>query len=306
MKSLICIWIALCFIGCGNSEKKEVLELVKEWNGKEILFPTESFTTVLGKDTFMMEENPEYKVVVYTDSVGCTSCKLQLHRWMELMHEVDSLAKGRVSFLFYFYSERKNESNDIFHRFNFVYPVYWDEKNEFYRLNRFPSDITFQTFLLDKNNKIIAIGNPVHNPKIKDLYNELKNKYQSDRIVFLPFLPPPLHLEITKLAHIGILVYIVNGVPINHAINVLYCAPNKLYEYSKFGIPMIANDLPALNMVFSQNKAGVCLQTLSAEEISRAILEIDYDYDAYSKASNQLYSSIDMVDLVKTILSDED
>ena len=69
---------------------------------------------------------------------------------------------------------------------------------------------------------------------------------------------------------------------------------------------MIANDLPALNMVFSQNKAGVCLQTLSAEEISRAILEIDYDYDAYSKASNQLYSSIDMVDLVKTILSDED
>ena len=44
---------------CGNSEKKEVLELVKEWNGKEILFPTESYTTVLGKDTFMMEENPE-------------------------------------------------------------------------------------------------------------------------------------------------------------------------------------------------------------------------------------------------------
>ena len=87
MKSLICIWIALCFIGCGNSEKKEVLELVKEWNGKEILFPTESYTTVLGKDTFMMEENPEYKVVVYTDSVGCTSCKLQLHRWMKLMHE---------------------------------------------------------------------------------------------------------------------------------------------------------------------------------------------------------------------------
>lgn len=181
MKSLICIWIALCFIGCGNSEKKEVLELVKEWNGKEILFPTESFTTVLGKDTFMMEENPEYKVVVYTDSVGCTSCKLQLHRWMELMHEVDSLAKGRVSFLFYFYSERKNESNDIFHRFNFVYPVYWDEKNEFYRLNRFPSDITFQTFLLDKNNKIIAIGNPVHNPKIKDLYmNIIQGKAASE------------------------------------------------------------------------------------------------------------------------------
>lgn len=112
-KLLLVVWVVLCLFACRKSEKGEILKLVKEWNGKEILFPMESFTTVLGKDTFMMEENPEYKVVVYTDSVGCTSCKLQLHRWMELMHEVDSLAKGRVSFLFYFYSERKNELNDI-------------------------------------------------------------------------------------------------------------------------------------------------------------------------------------------------
>lgn len=137
------------------------------------------------------------------------------------------------------------------------------------------------------------------------LYDELKSEYQSDRIVFLPFIAPPLHLEITKLAYIGILVYIVNGVPINHAINVLYCAPNKLYEYSKFGIPMIANDLPALDMVFSQNRAGVCLQTLSAKEISEAILKIDSDYEVYSRLSHQLYESIDMVDLVKNIVSDE-
>ena len=114
-----------------------------------------------------------------------------------------------------------------------------------------------------------------------------------------------MHLEITKLAYIGILVYIVNDVPINHAINVLYCAPNKLYEYSKFGIPMIANDLPALDMVFSQNRAGVCLQTLSAKEISEAILKIDSDYEVYSRLSHQLYESIDMVDLVKNIVSDE-
>ena len=28
----------------------------------------------------------------------------------------------------------------------------------------------FQTFLLDKDNKVVAIGNPIHNPKVKDLY----------------------------------------------------------------------------------------------------------------------------------------
>ena len=37
-------------------------------------------------------------------------------------------------------------------------------------LNSFPKEIAFQTFLLDKDNKVLAIGNPVLNPKVKDLY----------------------------------------------------------------------------------------------------------------------------------------
>lgn len=135
-------------------------------------------------------------------------------------------------------------------------------------------------------------------------YNELKNNYQSERVVFLPFLPPPLHLEITKLAHIGILVYVVNGEPINRAINVLYCAPNKLYEYSMFGIPMISNDLPALKYAFTLNEAGLCMNTLSEKEIKDTILEISGNYEKYSEASIRLYNSIDMVDIIKNILVD--
>ena len=30
--------------------------------------------------------------------------------------------------------------------------------------------MTFQTFLLDKNNKIVVLGNPIHNTAVKDLY----------------------------------------------------------------------------------------------------------------------------------------
>ena len=28
----------------------------------------------------------------------------------------------------------------------------------------------FQTFLLDRDNKVVSVGNPVHNPKVKELY----------------------------------------------------------------------------------------------------------------------------------------
>ena len=38
------------------------------------------------------------------------------------------------------------------------------------KLNKFPQDITFQTFLLDRDNKVKVIGNPVHNLAVRDLY----------------------------------------------------------------------------------------------------------------------------------------
>ncbi|AZI19816.1 hypothetical protein [Chryseobacterium taklimakanense] len=40
----------------------------------------------------------------------------------------------------------------------------------------------------------------------------LKVKFQSDKIIFMPYISAPHHLAITKLAHIGILVYNGEGV----------------------------------------------------------------------------------------------
>lgn len=161
----------LCFCSCQESREEAMLRLVSEWNGKEIKFPSRSVFTIQGKDTVDFEfGNADYKVVTYIDSVGCTSCKLQLHRWKELVEEVDSLTDGRVPFLFYFHPKDMKELRYLTRRDGFEYPVCLDEKDELNRLNRFPADITFQTFLLDKDNKVVAIGNPVLNPKIRELY----------------------------------------------------------------------------------------------------------------------------------------
>ena len=116
---------------------------------------------------------PLVLVLTYIDSVGCASCKLQLPRWKQWMHEVDSLTGGQVPFLFYFHPKDMKELRYLTRRDGFSYPVCFDEKDELNRMNRFPSDMTFQTFLLDRDNKVVAIGNPVHNLKVKDLYLEL-------------------------------------------------------------------------------------------------------------------------------------
>ena len=159
---------------CKESREEAMLRLVGEWNGKEIKFPVRSVFTVQGKDTVDFEfRHADYKVVTYIDSVGCTSCKLQLPRWKELLAEVDSLMEGSVPFLFYFHPKDMKELRYLTRRDRLTYPVCFDEKDEFKRLNRFPKEMMLQTFLLDKDNKVLAIGNPVLNPKVKELYVSL-------------------------------------------------------------------------------------------------------------------------------------
>lgn len=51
-----------------------------------------------------------------------------------------------------------------------IRPVCFDREDAFNRVNRFPSEMALQTFLLDKDNRVVAIGNPVHNPQVKELY----------------------------------------------------------------------------------------------------------------------------------------
>lgn len=154
---MMCVWM---LASCQESREEAMLRLVNEWNGKEIKFPSRSVFTIQGKDTVDFEfKDADYKVVTYIDSVGCTSCKLQLHHWKQLVAEVDSLTGGSVPFLFYFHPKDMKELRYLTRRDKFTYPVCFDEQDELNRLNRFPSDMTFQTFLLDKENKVVAIGN---------------------------------------------------------------------------------------------------------------------------------------------------
>ena len=168
---IMCVWI---LSSCQESREEAMLRLVNEWNGKEIKFPSHSTFTVLGKDTVDFSfADTDYKVLTYIDSMGCASCKLQLPRWKEWVHEVDSLTDGQVPFLFYLHPKDMKELRYLTRRDGFSYPVCYDEKDELNRLNRFPSDMTFQTFLLDRNNRVVAMGNPIHNPKVKELYLDL-------------------------------------------------------------------------------------------------------------------------------------
>lgn len=134
-------------------------------------------------------------------------------------------------------------------------------------------------------------------------FEEIQKKYHSDKIIYLPFIRPPHHLLITQLADYGILTYHPNNQSYVGVINPLYCAPNKIFEYGKFGVPMIANDVPGLKLIFETYKCGrIISYPITVDKIVESILEIDKQHEEISKGAKAYYDSVDLERIVKEIV----
>ncbi len=139
--------------------------------------------------------------------------------------------------------------------------------------------------------------------KGSELYERLKRKYESERILFIPFIRPPYHLIITKLASIGVLSYFPRRGPIAYTINPIYCAPNKIFEYARFGVPMISNDIPALKYAFLEFNCGECIPyPMTTVNISDTILKVMNNLDYYKEGARRYFESVDIEQILKEVL----
>ena len=173
---LFIVALFIAFTACNKQAKQqaEAEKIVTEWMGKTIQFPDDITLSVYGKDTLVPDLlNTPYRILLYVDSTGCTSCKLKIYEWQKLIAEADSTLKGKVSFIFCFQPKNRDELLYSLKRDRFTYPVYIDDTNKTQGMNQFPADQSYQCFLLNSQNKVISIGNPVLNPGIWKLYKEI-------------------------------------------------------------------------------------------------------------------------------------
>ena len=123
---------------------------------------------------------------------------------------------------------------------------------------------------------------------------------------YLGFYPAPMHLAFLKYAHIGLLPYYVNPTKsYSYQLNALYCAPNKIFEYAGFGIPMIGTDVLGLREPFERYDIGICCQNFNADEICAGIKNIENRYSAMSENCRKFYNSVDFDKIVNEILREE-
>ena len=140
-------------------------------------------------------------------------------------------------------------------------------------------DFYFVLMGLDRNNVI---------PSIKKL---------NPNIIYVPYIPAPKHLEITSHAYIGLLFY--EPFHLNRA----FCAPNKIYEYSSFGLPIIGNNIPGLKNTIGTAHAGLCID-INEENVINAIKYINEHYEEISNSAYDFYESTDNVEVVNQIIAD--
>lgn len=98
---------------------------------------------------------------------------------------------------------------------------------------------------------------------LKDLADRLGLLH--DRVFFHSAVSQDSLLQYTASADVGI-------IPYPHCdLNTYYCTPNKLFEFTVAGLPILANDSPELNSFVSQQRIGMNLPMNSAGAIAHAI-----------------------------------
>ena len=112
----------------------------------------------------------------------------------------------------------------------------------------------------------------------------------------VPPVPAPKHLETAAHAYIGIAAYV------HDSLNTEFCAPNKIYEYTGFGLPVIANDVAGLQDTIGRYRAGICINFATADtaEIKHCLEEIDTAYSGYAACAAEFYEACDLKAIIVT------
>lgn len=166
--------ICCCLIASCNSQKREMQETVEKMQQKAIEIPYDRMACWTNDS--ILEISPwkkaKMKLVHYIDSATCSTCYLQKAATNEFLHSMERLSKNEFYNVFIINPDKKTRTRieDDFKEKQIPSTVFLDSANIFMGLNpNIPSESMFHTFLLDENNKVILIGNPMVNKQIEEM-----------------------------------------------------------------------------------------------------------------------------------------
>jgi hypothetical protein len=117
-------------------------------------------------------------------------------------------------------------------------------------------------------------------------------------MVYIPHVPAPAHLDITSHAFAGVVTYSYRS------LNNVFCAPNKIWEFAAFGVPLLCNALPGLETHLREFHAGVSVDCDDCAAIKAGLHTLAADYTTYAAGSRALFDSVDLKRIIETTIRD--
>lgn len=108
----------------------------------------------------------------------------------------------------------------------------------------------------------------------------LKKEYQKNKnIIFIDQIKQSCVSSILKLCDVGVICYNERG------LNNIYCAPNKIHEYTQAGLPVIVTSQPSLVHLVKKYKIGefISLKKITPILFSKMIFKINKNKKLYQK-----------------------
>lgn len=166
--------LSIFTISCNRNKNKQ---FVKEREGSSLILP--EIKELLYKDSLYKNKIPFHRAPLKITTFiwgDCHVCIKDLKKWEEFYNIAKNNKKLQIHFYLYA-TDIKLFVNNLYTEEIHKFPLIIDQNFNYLENNNLPQkNKNFQTFLVDSNNKVILIGNPTLNNKLKKLYLEEINK----------------------------------------------------------------------------------------------------------------------------------
>lgn len=186
-KTYVSLGIILILFSCNRNQAKKIEEVIIDPINKELISIN---SKLIGKEIILPELVPlqtkystsglnksEFTILVYYDG-NCSGCFLQLSKWVE-MSKILNRANSNINYKFVLWGANEPLIKYNLNEFNiYLDDIYFDEMKYFGENYSFllEPNYLFSCILLNKNNRILQIGNPINSIFSREAFTRILKK----------------------------------------------------------------------------------------------------------------------------------
>lgn len=178
MKKVHCILLATMMLLSSCGKKKFANEILQMQSRPIDMTPCEeAYCYEEGKEVKYNCKDSTYKLVIFIDSLSCSPCFVS--HMLDYMGTVVDFDSVGVNTLFIFEPKEEQKESLVSSLKELAYPIRTTvvPNGKFSSANpHLPSSSVLHSFLLNGNNEVMVVGNPMRNSNIKKLmFNYMKD-----------------------------------------------------------------------------------------------------------------------------------